>query len=111
MFWSNKRFFWVAVCIIIFLSGMQLLYVVFWKSHVSGHLIGPRQPIDLGRLEKDEKRSTSFILLNDSAKPISIKEVTANCGCTVASPGKKALLPGETTTVDVTFNGRGFWRE
>lgn len=62
---------------------------------------------DFGNLRSGEVVKTSFKLVNTGNSPLNIRQTKANCGCTVSKPGKKDLAPGESTTLEVTFNPEG----
>lgn len=63
---------------------------------------------DFGLIKEDQGLvSHKFLLKNTSNKPIAISEVHAWCGCTTAEFTKKAILPGKSGEVNVTFNPYG----
>jgi hypothetical protein len=39
-------------------------------------------------------------------EPIVISNVRTSCGCTVAEYSKKPILPGESSTISVTYNAQ-----
>jgi hypothetical protein len=49
-----------------------------------------------------------FILKNESAKELNIREVNTSCGCTVSRVKNKALKPQESTVIEVKFNSKGY---
>lgn len=63
---------------------------------------------DFGRIHSGEKVKHEFILKNQSAKIMHIKDITTSCGCTVSSVKKKILLPAEETSIVVQFDSKGY---
>jgi len=49
-----------------------------------------------------------FVLQNNSAKTLNIKDVTTSCGCTVSKISKKVLTPGESAAVAVKFDTKSY---
>jgi len=49
-----------------------------------------------------------FVLTNDSARDLVIKDTTTSCGCTVSEIKKKRLMPGESTELLVKFEKKGY---
>jgi hypothetical protein len=64
--------------------------------------------LDFGKVKQGEVLKHSFILKNDSKKLLIIKDVNTSCGCTASKAGKKTLAPGESTTIDISFNTKGY---
>jgi hypothetical protein len=50
----------------------------------------------------------AFIFKNDSKTTINVKDVQTSCGCTVSKIAKKNILPGESTSIEVEFNTKGY---
>jgi hypothetical protein len=59
---------------------------------------------DFGEIVQGDAASHSFVLRNAGTADLTIAEVRTTCGCTVASPTKTVLAPGETSTIAVTYN-------
>lgn len=106
------RFFFVAVV------AMAVLTVCCFritkhqsKTNAKGpHLQLPREPVDLGNMQPDEKVKRTFEVRNSGDEPLRIAKVTANCGCTEPTIDRDLLLAGETATVTVIFDSSGFYR-
>ncbi|MCP3902158.1 MAG: DUF1573 domain-containing protein [Planctomycetes bacterium] len=62
---------------------------------------------DLGTFAEIETRTTRFPFTNDGSERLTIKKVTTDCGCTIATPGKWWYAPGETGYIEVEFNPTG----
>lgn len=60
---------------------------------------------DFGTIEEADGRvSHTFTGENRGDKPVVILDVVTSCGCTVPEFSRKPVLPGEKTTVTVTFD-------
>ena len=66
-----------------------------------------RTDYDYGKIRAGDKVTYEFRLTNTGKKPLLIRKVKASCGCTVASPEKSELKPGESTPIKVTFDSTG----
>lgn len=62
---------------------------------------------DYGKINAGTTNTMSFSLTNKGNAPLVIRKVKASCGCTAPQPQKMLLAPGETTTIDVTYNSHG----
>jgi len=49
-----------------------------------------------------------FEITNIYAAPVEVTGLSCGCDCVTATPGKRFLRPGESTTVDVTMDTRSF---
>ena len=59
---------------------------------------------DFGEIPQGIPVETEFILTNESDEVLLIKEVKTTCGCTVAGYSQDPILPGESTSIKVTYN-------
>ncbi len=64
--------------------------------------------IDFGTMNQMESRDTSVRVTNEGAGLLIIREVEADCGCTVPVLAKKQLAPGESTVIEINFNSKKF---
>lgn len=62
---------------------------------------------DFGQLVDGERVSYSFKFTNSGDAPLIISSAKGSCGCTVPNWPKDPIAPGETGTIDVTFNSSG----
>lgn len=62
---------------------------------------------DFGTVIEGEKLSYSFRFTNTGDAPLIISHAKGSCGCTVPNWSKKPVAPGETGTIDVSFNSAG----
>lgn len=64
--------------------------------------------IDFGNMRQNESRDTSVTVTNEGAGLLYIREVDADCGCTIPTLAKKELAPGESTAIEINFNSKKF---
>ena len=62
---------------------------------------------DFGQLVDGEKVSYSFIFTNSGDAPLIISNAKGSCGCTVPNWSRDPIAPGESGSIDVTFNSSG----
>jgi hypothetical protein len=62
---------------------------------------------NFGQLIDGEKVSYSFKFTNSGNAPLIISSAKGSCGCTVPNWPKDPIAPGESGTIDVTFNSSG----
>ncbi|PID59524.1 MAG: hypothetical protein CR986_05675 [Ignavibacteriae bacterium] len=65
------------------------------------------ESFDFGDIKRGEIVTHNFVLFNSGSDTLKILNVKASCGCTAAKPIKNKLLPGDSTSVKVTFNSKG----
>ncbi len=95
---------------------LLLLLFVFLPLTIFGQLaelpkngpkiFSPNRFHNFGDLREGQIVSHDFTIENRGTDTLKIFKVRSSCGCTVAKLKKKILLPGDTTTVHVTFNTR-----
>ncbi|HPM77837.1 MAG TPA: DUF1573 domain-containing protein [bacterium] len=59
---------------------------------------------DFGSIEQNTAAEHIFKIYNDGNKDLEITHTKSTCGCTVATPSKKTIKPGDFSEVKVTFN-------
>ncbi len=70
-------------------------------------LIFENSIVDFGTIAEEGGRVTKYVVAtNKGDAPIYILDVTTSCGCTVVDYSREAILPGESTTIGVTFDPR-----
>ncbi|MDE6323569.1 MAG: DUF1573 domain-containing protein [Paramuribaculum sp.] len=62
---------------------------------------------DLGVIEKDGSRRHVFKITNSGKAPLVIQSIYSGCRCTSIEYSTDPVMPGDTTTVAVTFDSRG----
>ncbi len=63
---------------------------------------------DFGQVRQGRVSKHNFLLKNETAKILNIRDVNTSCGCTVSKIKKKKLLPGESTFIEVKLNTKGY---
>lgn len=63
---------------------------------------------DFGDLEEGKHAKHSFLIENGSSLTMHIKDVTTSCGCTISEVKKTTLLKGESSSIDVTLDTKGY---
>jgi hypothetical protein len=63
---------------------------------------------DFGQVVEKQMVSHDFILKNESANTMRIKNVTTSCGCTASKADKNVLAPGDSAKIKVSFNSSGY---
>jgi hypothetical protein len=63
---------------------------------------------DFGAVKAGSIPEHEFVITNDSAKDLAIKDTTTSCGCTVSEIKNKLLKPGESTTVSIKLDTKGY---
>lgn len=62
---------------------------------------------DFGNLNQGNSASTIFTLTNNGREDLIIRQVKANCGCTVTKLKKKKIAPGKNVELEVIFDSSG----
>jgi len=62
---------------------------------------------DFGELVDGEKVSYSFKFTNSGDSPLIISNAKGSCGCTVPNWSRDPIAPGESGSIDVSFNSSG----
>lgn len=63
--------------------------------------------LDFGTFKESEVQTRKFVFTNTGDKPLVIQQAYGSCGCTVATPPKNPIQPGEKGTIMVSYDGRG----
>ncbi len=62
---------------------------------------------DLGTFAETDVVKCSFRFTNVGTAPLIIQQAIASCGCTIPTYTKDPVHPGESGTIEVTYNGKG----
>ncbi len=60
--------------------------------------------IDMGEVKYKVPQTASFVVKNIGEKPVIITNAKGSCGCTNIKYPKEPIKPGETGTVEATYN-------
>ena len=64
----------------------------------------PTTTIDYGKIEKGSDKVRKFSFTNTGNEPLVIKSAKGSCGCTVPTYPQEPIMPGETKTIDVSYD-------
>lgn len=59
---------------------------------------------DYGQIYRNDNGNCRFAFKNTGNAPLLITKVVASCGCTVPSYPKTPVMPGQSETINVTYN-------
>lgn len=74
------------------------------EKQAAPRIVLDRTMHDFNKIEQSKKVFTSFELKNTGNSPLILRKVKASCGCTVPTLDTDVLEPGESTTMEVSFN-------
>lgn len=63
---------------------------------------------DFGNIIEGTYAKHTFKFTNTGDKPLVLKNVQAQCGCTSPTWPKSPIMPGDTSSVSAVFNSRGY---
>jgi len=63
---------------------------------------------DFGQVREGDVLKHEFIFENTTGRDLQIKDVNTSCGCAVSDVKKRMLTVGESTSLDVKFNSKGY---
>lgn len=73
---------------------------------VKSKLVCENPDANLGKVPQNIPATAVYKLKNMGDKPIMITNVRTSCGCTSKSYSKEPIKPGESTTVEASYNAR-----
>ena len=62
---------------------------------------------EFGNVRQGNIVETDFTLTNAGHSDLIIRDIKTNCGCTVSTPERTTIPPGESTVLKVSFNSEG----
>ncbi|MGB0885059.1 MAG: DUF1573 domain-containing protein [Chitinophagales bacterium] len=62
---------------------------------------------DFGTIGDDKNATTTFTITNTGNNPLIISSAKGSCGCTVPTYPKAPIAPGESGTLEVSFDPKG----
>lgn len=105
----------------LFTSIMAVLLTTYAIAQVNNKIPAPQNndnsgPIikfletshDFGNINEGTYAKYSFKFFNTGDKPLVLKSVNPSCGCTAPTWPKQPIMPGDSASVSVIFNTRGF---
>ncbi|MBI2427566.1 MAG: DUF1573 domain-containing protein [Ignavibacteriales bacterium] len=64
--------------------------------------------IDLGTIYHGDVKKVNLVVSNAGDKPLTISRIETSCGCTSAKKSVPTLAPGESDTIEISYNSTGF---
>ncbi len=61
---------------------------------------------DFGEIQQNIPATATYELTNNGDVPLFIENVKVGCGCTKPSYSTAAIKPGESTTIEATYNAK-----
>jgi hypothetical protein len=90
---------------LLFLLLTSILFAVPSLPQEDNQVTFDKTVHDFGDFRIDDgPRSHTFIMINNSDKPVVIQTVISSCGCTVPEWTKEPILPGGKGSISVTFS-------
>ena len=77
------------------------------KDSIGAFLKAPIRSYNFGTIRSDQVKQHLFEISNTGTEPWNILAIESECGCTVADPAKTVLLPGESTTIALSYDPKG----
>jgi Protein of unknown function (DUF1573) len=77
------------------------------SAAIAPKLVFEKEVHDFGQINQGEKVLYSFKFTNTGAAPLIISRAYGSCGCTVPKYPKEPIAPGESSTIDVSFDSEG----
>lgn len=62
---------------------------------------------DFGEIGNTDPVHTTFTIKNTGDNPLIITQAKGSCGCTVPTYPKEPIAPGETGSIEVSYNPKG----
>ena len=62
---------------------------------------------NFGTVTEGEKVTHSFVFRNAGKQDLVIRKISTSCGCTVVDKKSDVIKPGESSSLDITFNSAG----
>ncbi len=63
---------------------------------------------DFGTVKEGDVIKHAFILKNNEAEPIHIKEVNTSCACTTPKVSATCVMPGKEVSIEISFDTKGY---
>ncbi len=98
----------IIMAALFFSLGVLLIYTQAPSAVRERETIEESGEWDFGAVQEGSIQKHFFALRNNTLKTINIKEVSSSCGCTITKVKKRVLAPGELTTIEVSFNSKGY---
>lgn len=78
------------------------------SSSGKGLLVFPKNEFSFGELKEGAVVGHRFKCINEGSGPVVILDVKKGCGCTDVKFSSEPLLPGDSSTVELIFDTKGW---
>ena len=79
------------------------------KKKGPGRIVFDKEIHNFGTLKEGEIISYSFRFRNSGDSPFNIVKVEKSCGCIGVNYSSNAIMPGDSSIVEIVFNSAGEW--
>jgi hypothetical protein len=98
----------IIMAALFFSLGVLLVYTQAPFAVRERETIEESREWDFGSVQEGLTLKYIFALRNNTLKTLNIKAISSSCGCTISKIRKRVLVPGELTTIEVSFNSKGY---
>ena len=88
----------------LFLTNLQAQHDGSKKPLSKAEILFREKQFEFGDINQGEKVSKKFVFRNTGTEPLMILNVQTTCGCTASDWPKSPLAPGDSSSIQVTFN-------
>jgi len=88
----------------LFLTSLQAQQDGSKKPLSKAEILFREKQFEFGDISQGEKVSKKFVFRNTGTEPLMILNVQTTCGCTASDWPKSPLAPGDSSSIQVTFN-------
>ena len=74
------------------------------KPLSQAEIIFREKQFDFGDITQGDKVAKKFVFRNTGSEPLMILNVQTTCGCTASDWPKTPLAPGDSNSIQITFN-------
>lgn len=96
-----------TLSIVAFLVFALISSFGFSQEQATNNAIGvfefEQEVIDYGTIQQNDNGLRTFKFTNKGTAPIVISKVKTTCGCTAPYYSKKAILPGESSMINIKY--------
>ena len=84
------------------------LWLLVLVADVRAQLKAEPASLDLGQRRPEQVVTAEVVLTNTGSKALEITGTVADCSCTVATPEKRSLVPGENVAMKIAVETRAY---
>lgn len=102
-----KKFSWIlSLLMLIFVGGAnaQSAGAKAPAASADNAITMVKEKYDIGKVTQGEPVTFDMEFVNQTKKPLVVKNVLAGCGCTAPEKPTQPIMPGKTGKIKVTYN-------